>query len=155
MTSVIFFPRYVESVCVCVWCYKELNETQLIQFSGPNNTNYSPVHLCLLSLICSFTHLFFHQIIYWMSKASRIISFPLICGPIERHSLKCFLLISLTHSTFISVSKWAWKSACGPEWASESSGLPTQLYASNTLWRERTAAWWDSPGAPWCLSWFK
>ena len=85
------------------------------------------------SPIDSFIHPFILSPNYQMSKTSKIFSFPLICGSRERYSLKCFLSISLPHSTFISVSKWAQKSARGPEWASGSPGLPTQLCTSNTV----------------------
>ena len=43
-------------MCVCVWCYKELNETQLIQFSGPNNTTLKTEHF---ENFCSLLYILF------------------------------------------------------------------------------------------------
>ena len=41
---------------MCVWCYKELNETQLIQFSGPNNTTLKTEHF---ENFCSLLYILF------------------------------------------------------------------------------------------------
>lgn len=38
-----FFSK-VCGECVCVWCYRVLNATQLIQFSGPDNTTLKTKH---------------------------------------------------------------------------------------------------------------
>ena len=52
-----FFPKVCgDCVCVCVWCYKELNETHLIQFSGPNNTTLKTEHF---ENFCSLLYILF------------------------------------------------------------------------------------------------